>query len=172
MATWNEQLQQIQKLRLARRGQDEELYRVNVNLNKIERLLQKVKRKETMLPPDENSDALEKKKQALEQQKKQLSGALAQSTKNLQVAIESIYVNPHPRASIANLSDGIPFLLLPVRIETRFVTSNNTSELWLRIYPDDIAIHTHEKTLTDKEVTEGEKYWKALFEAIKNGGDI
>jgi len=171
MATWNEQLQQIQKLRLARRGQDEELYRVNVNLNKIERLLQKVKRKETMLPPDENSDALEKKKQALEQQKKQLSGALAQSTKNLQVAIESIYVNPHPRASIANLSDGIPFLLLPVRIETRFVTSNNTSELWLRIYPDDIAIHTHEKTLTDKEVTEGEKYWKALFEAIKNGGD-
>jgi len=171
MATWNEQLQQIQKLRLARRTQDEELYGINVNLNKIERLLQKVKRKETMLPPDENSDTLEKKKQALEQQKEQLSDALAQSTKNLQIAVESIYVNPHPRTSIANLSDGIPFLLLPVRIETRFVTSNNAPELWVRVYPDDIAIHTHEKTLTDKEVTEGEKYWKALFDAIKNGAD-
>lgn len=171
MATWTDQLQQVQKLRLARHAHDEDLYAVNVNLDKINRLLQKVKRRETLLSPDQNADALEKKRQALEQQKKERTGALSQANINLQTAIESIYVNPHPRASIANLHDGVPFLLLPVRIETRFVTTDGAPQLWLRIYPDDIAIHTHEKTLTDKEVTAGEKYWKALFDASKNGGD-
>jgi hypothetical protein len=89
----------------------------------------------------------------------ELSGAIAQ-----------IYVDPHPRASVQQLNDNIPFLFMPVRIETRFITSGNLSELWLRIYPDDIAIHTHEKLLTDKELKEGIIYWKALFGAEKNGG--
>src|SRR5262249_55990731 len=43
-------------------------------------------------------------------------------------------------------------------------------EMWLRIYPDDIAIHTHEETLTDAEVKDGETYWKALFAATRAGG--
>ncbi len=85
-------------------------------------------------------------------------------------AIAGIYVDPHPRRGVEQLNDNIPFLFMPVRIETRFITSGNLSELWLRIYPDDIAIHTHEKLLTEKELQDGIIYWKALFEAEKNGG--
>lgn len=85
-------------------------------------------------------------------------------------AIAQIYVDPHPRRGVQQLDDNIPFLFMPVRIETRFITSGNLSELWLRIYPDDIAIHTHEKLLTEKELKDGIIYWKALFEAEKNGG--
>ena len=35
----------------------------------------------------------------------------------------------------------------------------------MRVYPDDIAIHTHEKTLTDREVVAGELYWTELVTA-------
>ena len=41
---------------------------------------------------------------------------------------------------------------MPVRIETRFMTNLDPAELWIRIYPDDIAIHTHEHELTDEEI--------------------
>lgn len=85
-------------------------------------------------------------------------------------AIAQIYVDPHPRAGIQQLNDNIPFLFMPVRIETRFITSGDITELWLRIYPDDIAVHTHEKLLTTKELNDGITYWKALFDAEKNGG--
>ena len=62
---------------------------------------------------------------------------------------------------------------MPVRIETRFVNSGNIPAMWLRIYPDDIAIHTHEQTLTDEEVTQGKAYWLELFDATKaNGADL
>jgi hypothetical protein len=85
-------------------------------------------------------------------------------------AIAQLYVDVPPRALVSNLTDDVPFLFMPVRIETRFMTGGKSPELWLRIYPDDIAIHSHEEVLTDREVTEGEKYWRALWDATVAGG--
>src|SRR4051812_18330443 len=62
-----------------------------------------------------------------------------------------------------------PVLLLPARLETRFgdasVFGDGTvgSELWMRIYPDQIAIDTHEPALTEAEVSAGETYWQAIW---------
>lgn len=89
------------------------------------------------------------------------------STSNLSNAIGKLYFDEHPGKGILNLDDNIPFLLLPVRIETRFIYSNDEPELWIRIYPDDIAIHTHEQLLTDDELKKGIAYWKALYIAEK-----
>jgi hypothetical protein len=44
-------------------------------------------------------------------------------------------------------SAAVPLLLLPVRIETRF----QGSELWLRVYPDDVHINSFEPELTADE---------------------
>jgi hypothetical protein len=85
-------------------------------------------------------------------------------------AIAELYADVPPRALLPNLADDIPFLFMPVRIETRFVTSTKTPELWLRVYPDDIAIHTHESVVTEREVAEGGKYWRALWDATVAGG--
>lgn len=120
---------------------------------------------------EQNEAELEQKKKELEGNKNRLKETLDTSTSDLHLAVESIYVDPHPRNPLSNLNDSIPFLLLPVRIETRFVTTDALAELWLRVYPDDIAVHTHEKTLTDREVAEGKKYWIAIFDAEKNGGE-
>ena len=107
---------------------------------------------------------------AKDAERSRLEGALAKSRADLHSAIGGLYLNPHPADGVAKLDDGIPFLLMPVRIETRFVDVGNAREMWLRIYPDDIAIHTHEETLTDAEVKDGEKYWKVLYAATKTGG--
>lgn len=118
-----------------------------------------------------NADELSKK---LETEKAVYEKAKAQYiTAGLAVAkqIQGLYVDPHPRAEVPQLNDSIPFLLFPVRIETRFMITGRVPELWLRIYPDDIAIHTHEKNLTALELAEGKKYWKAIYEAEKSGGD-
>jgi hypothetical protein len=61
-----------------------------------------------------------------------------------------------------------PLLMLPVNIETRFMDiSAGQSELWVRIYPDQIAINTHEPELTEQEVTDGKEYWNAVWRAGK-----
>ncbi|MFA5327636.1 MAG: hypothetical protein WC384_07585 [Prolixibacteraceae bacterium] len=118
-----------------------------------------------------NADELTKKletEKAIYERTKALNTAAGLAVNQ---AIGGLYVDPHPRSVLPQLSDNIPFLLFPVRIETRFMTGGRVPELWLRIYPDDIAIHTHEKYLTALELAEGKKYWKAIFEATKNGGD-
>src|SRR5688572_5182806 len=90
----------------------------------------------------------------------QLLKVLRDCEERLQAAIGSLYQrDPHPRSTLRSLDDRTPFLLLPVRLETIFVPVQSGTELWVRIYPDDIAIHTHERVLTGSEVTAGELYW-------------
>jgi hypothetical protein len=43
--------------------------------------------------------------------------------------------------------------------------SGNGNELWVRIYPDQIAINSHEPELTQQEVTDGQSYWNAVWAA-------
>jgi hypothetical protein len=58
-----------------------------------------------------------------------------------------------------------PLLLLPVNIETRFMSSGRGNELWARIYPDQIAINSHEPELTAQEIADGQGYWNAIWNA-------
>ncbi|HEU4871332.1 MAG TPA: hypothetical protein VFT08_10815 [Pyrinomonadaceae bacterium] len=64
-----------------------------------------------------------------------------------------------PRQLITRLDDTLPFLLFPVRIETRFMAIGNGRELWVRVYPDDIAVHTHEKELSRDDADSAVEYW-------------
>jgi hypothetical protein len=61
-----------------------------------------------------------------------------------------------PQNLIEQWNDNIPIFLQPVRIETKFSqNANQQNELWVRIFPDDIAVVTHEKYLTQKEINFG-----------------
>ncbi len=75
-----------------------------------------------------------------------------------------------PQRLSSEMSDAIPCLLLPVRLETRFMTSPaGARELRVRIFPDDIAIETHEEPLTKDEVDAGTIFWEETWRA---GGDV
>jgi hypothetical protein len=71
-----------------------------------------------------------------------------------------------PKDLVEQLSDADPFLLFPVKIETKFKKQEDGStELWVRIFPDDIAIHTHEELLTEFEYTSGTGFWSVCLGA-------
>ena len=68
------------------------------------------------------------------------------------------------------LRAAIPLLLIPVRIETRFVAANATRgdagagpALLLRVYPDTISVSSFESELTQDEISAGQAYWNQLW---------
>jgi len=50
-------------------------------------------------------------------------------------------------------------------VTTVFSSTDDFDELRIRVYPDDIFIHTHEEKLTQSEETAGKEYWNAVFSA-------
>lgn len=56
------------------------------------------------------------------------------------------------------LNDKYPVLLFPVRPETRFHTTGNTHELWIRIYPDTIQSEIQRSYLTTQELASAIAY--------------
>jgi len=58
-----------------------------------------------------------------------------------------------------------PVLLFPVRIETRFMDAGDGSELWVRVYPDQIMVNGHHPQLTAAELAAGNAYWDAVWRA-------
>lgn len=132
---------------------------------------------------------------------------------NVAQAIGEIAFELDPRAVFGFLDDSVPVLMMPLRVETRFMTVKHIAridpiraasipapeyrivggqlvrvppvlqvrdafdsysalpqiedshELWVRVYPDDIAIHTHEKPLTQLEVDAGREFWRLIWYA-------
>lgn len=44
-------------------------------------------------------------------------------------------------------------------------------ELWVRIYPDDLFVHTHEKAMTEGEINSAKRYWKIVW-AVNNDREL
>ncbi|WP_405057102.1 hypothetical protein OG474_30745 [Kribbella sp. NBC_01505] len=69
-----------------------------------------------------------------------------------------------PVPDISRLDVGVPVLLGPVRIETRFTAT----ELLIRIFPDEWAIDKFEEHPTAAELTAIDAYWTAIWRAGGN----
>ncbi len=87
---------------------------------------------------------------------------------------QAVVTRPPIGTQPVNLSARTPLLLLPVHIQTRFVTlaaisgdavtaNKGSTELWVRIYPDQIAVDSHEPELTAQELSDGQAYWNAVW---------
>lgn len=64
---------------------------------------------------------------------------------------------------MSSLDAKVPVLFLPVGIETRFIDfPDGHSELWVRVFPDQIAINSFEPELTQREIDDGNAYWNAV----------
>lgn len=119
----------------------------------------------------------------------QLSNAVDSNLQGLENALAEIHKVNDPRYLVNNFNDNTPFLLLPVRVETRYmkikyvrrVIPGDTApgfsipdkdELWVRIFPDDIAIHSHENRLSAGEEIAGHTYWSEFWgQEIEDGID-
>jgi len=81
-----------------------------------------------------------------------------------------------PQHNVSQLSDRSPFVLFPVRIETRFrkstpqrqpeiAAASPPHELLVRIYPDDCSIDTFEPLLSQPELINVKAYWMNIWRA-------
>lgn len=75
-----------------------------------------------------------------------------------------------PQEQVRQLSDDTPFLLFPVRLETRFKTvtardGGQANELWVRIFPDDCMVDTFEEELSESEIKSAREFWTGMWKA-------
>ncbi|OQW61749.1 MAG: hypothetical protein BVN28_06580 [Nitrospira sp. ST-bin4] len=99
-------------------------------------------------------------------------GMKARREADLRERIEDLYAGRGPEELISAWDDGLPITLLPLRIETRWKTGlpDGAAELWVRVYPDDIGITSHEALLTPPEIEHGEAYWSGYRAATDDAG--
>ena len=157
MTSYSDYTAAIRRARQARDDARDALYKLQLQRLTLDRAQQRAARGEATADPGlvaANTKALETQR-----------GVLGQRSSDVVSAIGSLYGDQTPQDLIAKWDDSLPILLLPVRVETRWKTdlpAGAPPQLWVRVYPDDVAITTHEQVLTSAEVDGGQGYWTAL----------
>lgn len=95
--------------------------------------------------------------------------ALTKANAALAKSLSAFQQMADPRREIGNLPDSDPFLLFPVRIETRFKTLESAAgpkpHLLVRIYPDSCLIDSFEEQLSVAELATAKAYWSEHWRA-------
>jgi hypothetical protein len=99
--------------------------------------------------------------QRAEENIEELRSKLADYRREIAEAVAALEMVTDPRKSIGELDDGVPLLLMPVRIETRFAER----ELWVRIYPDQWAADGFQPALSETEIANATRFWAGMFRA-------
>ncbi len=112
-------------------------------------------------------DAKEPRARAEEEQRKadERVAKLQQELEDLRAALAAATADPAD--SIKLLEPEQPVALLPVRLETRFVTRTGApgTDLLVRIYPDDVHSSSHEPELTQDEIDWGKSFASEMKKA-------
>ncbi len=66
-----------------------------------------------------------------------------------------------PEDIVAGCTDAFPFVLFPIRLETKFARTGASTELRVRFFPDGIAVSSPLAPPTDVERALGVEYWRA-----------
>lgn len=97
----------------------------------------------------------------------------ASAAKAAALALERFAVFADPHDGLERLNDDTPFLLLPLRIETRFKAiaqrgrRGPSTELWVRVFPDRCLINSFEPVPTKNELANLRAYWAQIW---RSGG--
>ena len=82
-----------------------------------------------------------------------------------------VWLGQTPEQVVGTCDDAFPFVLLPVRMETKFARNAQGTELRVRLFPDDISVVPPATPLTDAEIALGRTYWRARAAARHAPGD-
>ncbi|MGZ8265410.1 MAG: hypothetical protein ACXWUI_14835, partial [Burkholderiales bacterium] len=155
---------EIRKVRESVRAADDALFAQQNRVRTRELQLAALRRQGPAFA--EQAAALERDLALLNESVARQRAGLASLTDRLGTLVGGLVLEQTPQQLVAGLDDALPCVLFPLRIETRFMTgANGGRELWVRVYPDDIAVHTHEKELTRDEADTGVDYWSTRLVA-------
>ena len=111
-----------------------------------------------------NEVALEAQTQQLARDRAAIAAQRNAAVGRLHDTIGGLVGQLDPAFALAELDATLPVALLPVRLETRFNPDKST-ELLVRILPDDIHGHSHEPECTADEITAAKRYWETVWAA-------
>lgn len=158
MSDFEEHLAELARLRHERRRADARLQDARRRSAAIAREGETLRRRGTA-----SADLVARLDVELRQVHEQLSRAnadLAARDRELAASLDGLATLGDPTRLIERWDDRIPILLLPVRLETRFMPVAGPSELWVRMFPDDVAVHTREAEATaDGRNTPVDEIW-------------
>jgi hypothetical protein len=154
--------------RIARSDSNAETERLNSEKEKLSEQIESSRN--TLLqfvePSDREIDEIKKKRSSIATKHKNTEDEIKAVRTEYNRLIDGFFNEYTIEELTEGKNDNLPVLLFPVKIEVKFhQTTTNSKELWVRIYPDDIAITTHEDELTDEEIKKGQVYWKNIWSA-------
>lgn len=145
---------------------------VNIEIQKAQAALEKLNADEKEELKSLNEQERESKKLFNEKQRNQIIkdiGELRDSKKSIKANYEQItnafLAQLDPIKKITELNDNIPILMFPLRLETRFKSTGNQKQLWLRVYPDDCNINSKEELLSESELKNAKAFWIEMWKA-------
>ncbi|MCP5053319.1 MAG: hypothetical protein GY940_39510 [bacterium] len=164
--------QQLQQARVQRETSQRDLFKAKEKLEKTRREMDGLIR----IAGEGHNEANNRLKELAGREKKLNKdiGKLSSSVNgHLQIEgelLKSFSAFTDPTVSIGKLDDTYPLLMFPLRIETRFKQfgvpgSNMKHQLWVRAFPDEIAIDTFEELLSENEVRNARSYWSNMWQA-------
>lgn len=171
MAEFNQTRQAFNAARAEQAAARRELFVANEKLRKLRNRRDELKRRRT--------DAADAALAKLAQKEQELTASIGELQSHHRVGAEAL-AGQHklfeqfsdPVENLSRLDDRIPILLMPLRIETRFkqvvLDDRTRQQLWVRVYPDDIAVDTFEEVLAQVEISNARIYWTNIWKA---GGD-
>jgi hypothetical protein len=155
MSAYSDLLADLRRARSARDAAREAVHASRLEILTLTREQRKALRGE--LSQDDRSEDLEAVRRRLEGEQRVLRDREARVSS----LVEGLFERG-PEQLIGEWDDATPILLLPLRVETKFKTVQGRAELWVRVFPDEVAVTTHEAILTTREYKAGLAYWKAL----------
>lgn len=144
-------VREITDLRIKKAELEKELLLGKQQLKKVGRNIQELTQKKLKSSEADTFLNLKKTKDSLEQQ------LIDIRNKESEMLAEVASSSGGFSRLVENMNDRYPILFFPVRIETVF--NEEPQQLWIRIFPDEIAVDTHEETLSETEFEEGKNYW-------------
>jgi hypothetical protein len=171
MPDFRELQQEIQETRHQRQQTGQALFRAR---ERLKRIAEQKKALQRYFDPENEAHRAEV--QRLETLQRRVMGEIDQLQTSLsgileeeRARLDEFEVFADPREHLGHLDDRFPFLLFPLRLETRFkevgAGEERRRQLWVRIFPDDAVIDTFEETLSEVEVENARQYWVNLWKA-------
>lgn len=171
MPDYNEIQQNLISALAARDRVKQELYLKEEKLKQLKNQREKLERRFDKARKEDVSRmaALEEQTDSLSYSIEEQRGIYQEQLGVLDSILKQYQPFSDPREHIGRMDDRYPFLLLPLRIETRFKKTNEDgtplNQLWVRIYPDDVAIDSFEETLSNQEIESAQAYWLGMWQA-------
>jgi len=157
MSEFSDTLDALGKARAARDDARGLLHRSRLRQLTLQREQKKADRKEIVgeLGDNQEPEFYPDRSRELERERAQIkhdNELVRQRDGNVRELLDELFQRT-PQRLIEEWDDTTPIMLLPLQIETRFKEAERQEqELWVRVFPDEIAINTHEELLMERDL--------------------